>query len=175
MSPAILLLLFFTCIFCKKIVRWRSRKKWKLRVRHVSQQDSSIKGNYSAALGIHQKKTNPGFTALVSYFGWITSKTNLSSRVWKKEQCLVMYLGTVMLWAGMVVCLDYLLLWSVSVPGLCMLEKHILLNFLFFRVADPGWPPGFLRQWRGSHMALQTLPSPNMRPLWFVDHLLWPW
>lgn len=64
MSPATSLLPFFTSIFCEKIARWRSRKKWKLSVRHVSQQDSSIKGNYSAAFGMHQKKTNPGFTAL---------------------------------------------------------------------------------------------------------------
>lgn len=74
MSPATFLLPFFTWVFYKKIVRWRSRKKWKLRVRHVSQQESSIKGNYSAALGIHQKETNTGFTALVSYFGWIRYK-----------------------------------------------------------------------------------------------------
>lgn len=72
-----------------------------------------------------------------------------------------------MLWAGMVVCLDYLLLLQPApLPGLYILEKHIILNYLFFRgpfcrVADPGRPPGSLRQRRGSHVAPQALPSPN--------------
>lgn len=85
---------FLCCIFYKKAVRWRIRKKLKLRVRHEFQQDSSIKGNYSAALEIHQKKNKSRIYGPHQLF-WMNQiqKKNLSSGFWKKEQYLVMCQG----------------------------------------------------------------------------------
>lgn len=69
-----------------------------------------------------------------------------------------------MLQIGVEVCLNYLLfLWPAPMLGLCVLEKHIILNYLFFRDSSAGW---LTLQWRGSHVALQALSSLNMRPLW---------
>lgn len=43
-----------------------------------------------------------------------------------------------MLQVGMVACLQYLLLRSISMAGLYMLEKQIILIFFFFRTHSAG-------------------------------------
>lgn len=161
----------YTHIFCKKIVRQRSKRKWKLRVRHVSQQHSSIKGNYSAALEINQKETNPGFTALVSYFGWIRSKpkSDLSRLEERVVLSHVVRHSNASNWGGSVPQLPPLFVINPHAGSVCTRETHYPQLFVFqglvCRIADPGWPSRFL-QWRGSHVALQALPSLSTGPLW---------
>lgn len=69
-----------------------------------------------------------------------------------------------MLQIGVVVCLSYLLfLWSAPMLGLCVLEKHIILDYLFFRDSpEDCWPcNGETATWLCRHVS-----SLNTRLLW---------
>lgn len=167
----------FTCIFCKKIVIQRSKRKWKLRVRHVSQQHSSIKGNYSAALEINQKETNPGFTALVSYFGWITSKTK-SDLLCLEERVVLSHVvrhSHASDWGGSVPQLPPLFVIRPHAGSVCTRETHYLQLFVFQRPFCRIVDPSMERQPHGSADTVLPEHEALMNPLCSMDHFLWPW
>lgn len=142
--------------------RWRSRKKWKLGVRHLSQQDSSVKENCSQHWEYFRKKQIQDLLPLSAILDESDPNPNLSSQDWKKEQYLVMYLGLGMLWAGLVA--------SVISPyagTLYTRETYYPPLFIFLGplrgVADQlgSSQPGSC----SSHVALQAPLSPDMRIL----------
>lgn len=146
-------------------------------MRHVSQQHSSIKGNYSAALEINQKETNPGFTALVSYFGWIRSKTK-SDLLCLEERVVLSHVvrhSHASDWGGSVSQLPPLFVISPHAGSVCTRETHYPQLFVFqghfCRIVDLAME----RQPRGSADTVLTEHEALMNPLWFMDHFLWPW
>lgn len=168
MSSATSHLPFFPCIFCKKSLDGEAGRSGNQETRISTRQ--VYKRELLSSIGNTSEKNKFRIYCPCQLF-WMNQIQNKSELLCLEERAVLSHVprdSNASGWDGSMPPVPSL---AVNLHGRSVYARETdYSNFLLFqdpfcRVADPGWLPGFLRQWRGSHVALQALTSPNTRPL----------